>query len=168
MRRVVNAAERDQLVANLMFVYQVMRASTNLLRVAISLLGEGRLRTYYEKHLREEENHAEWLLEDLDGQKEYSPLAAAIAGTAYYLVYHEHPAALLGYMLAMETSTIDEKLLCKLEAIHGEKLLRTVRIHVVEDTAHRKEILDEIAACKEHAELITMSTNTTLQYLSTY
>lgn len=164
----VDFAVREELVKSLGFSYQIIRASTNLLRVAIDRLPPSGLRTYYLKHLAEEESHAEWMLDDIGEEPEYQPLAAAIAGTAYYLIFHAHPAALLGYMLALETPTLTEEFLEKLEQAHGKKLLRTLRIHVTEDPKHREELLRQIALYPMHEKLIARTHDQTLLYLRSY
>lgn len=129
----------EELKRRLAFSLQSMVASERLLGEA-SLECGGELRDYYLKHLWEEAQHADWLQADLEGFT--IPLegaAVAMAGSAYYLIKHVNPAALLGYMRALE-HPMPLAQVEKLEALHGKKLLRTVRIHAEEDVKHLAEL----------------------------
>lgn len=130
--------------------YQLVIASEPLLEQAIACLGadgaEGELRAFYEKHLDDERHHAKWLLEDLDGYAGTLHFGmAAVAGLGYYLVLHAHPAALLGYMLALESMPISQEFIDGVVAECGEKATRTLRIHAEEDPKHAAEIAEVIA-----------------------
>lgn len=130
--------------------YQLIVASEPLLEQAVRALGldgwEGDLRAFYAKHLEDERHHAAWLLEDLGGYAgtlHYG--VAAVAGTAYYLILHVHPVALLGYMLALESTPISPELIEAVSAERGEKATRVLRLHAEEDPKHAAE-LEEAAA----------------------
>lgn len=138
---------RDQLA----FTLQVITATESLLREAAQLC-EGDLRDYYLRHLDEEKDHAKWLAEDLEGHTiGLSHLAVALAGSQYYLIKHVHPACLLGYMLALENPAPIETIEA-LEAVHGKKLLRTARLHAVEDVAHRVALLEQVGKLPPHLQ----------------
>lgn len=161
----VDWSDRDQLVKRLCFTYRLIIASERLLVEAIKELPDCRLREYYGKHLEEESGHAEWLLDDLGFTPGYSHLAAAIAGTQYYLIHHEHPAALLGYMSVLENMPTNMKFIEAMELLHGKKIMRTWRHHVAEDANHYVAIQKEIAAHPEHSGLIEMNAIQTAHYL---
>lgn len=169
--RQLDYSDRDEVVSVLCFLWQIIRASERLLETAITEAGVHEcpeLMRYYAKHLEEERHHAEWLLEDLGGKKVYSPLAAALAGTQYYLIQHEHPAALLGYMLALESQTLPLHFVAGMEALHGKELLRTLRLHSEEDPGHRDDLLRVIDAHPKHAGLIAFNAAQTAHYLAMY
>jgi hypothetical protein len=136
---------KDHLLHNLGFMHQVIVASERLLKEAIAELPfVSDLRTYYIKHLLEETNHAKWLSEDLGGFKlPIQQLAVEMAGSAYYMIKHVHPACLLGYMKALE-NPIPLDLIEELELVHGKKLLRTARLHAEEDIQHDKDLAAQI------------------------
>lgn len=140
----VNLTNRKQFILNLHFVYQLMRASEQLLVVAASL-ATGDLQKFYYDHLQEERGHDKWLLRDLNNAGiEIAPWhsgATKIAGAQYYHVIHTHPAALLGYMMVMEGNPMSLWMIEQLEEIHGKSLLTTVRYHAEHDIEHRDEIL---------------------------
>src|SRR5881396_1667981 len=66
---------------------------------------------YLDRHIGEELNHDEWLLDDLEVlgvtrdealARVPSPTVAALVGSQYYWLSHYHPVALLGYFAFME------------------------------------------------------------------
>lgn len=155
---------RAELIDILSFAYNLMRASERLLEDAIQELPEGPLRSFYADHLAEERGHAQWLAADLGFVPEYDSFAAAIAGTQYYLIKHEHPAALLGYMRVLENQGVDDDFVEQMEAEHGPEILRTWKYHVQVDRGHSKEI-EEMIAQQDCLALIEMNERQTRQYL---
>lgn len=133
------------LVRNLVWLYQVMTASENLMEVAFRLARQP-LRGYLEQHIDEEHDHAKWLAEDLASwgiDVTTLPLnrhAVELAGTQYYLVHHVAPNELLGYMAVLEGFPFPLEVLEQLEAIHGKTVLRCLRYHAENDIEHRKEL----------------------------
>jgi len=136
---------RPELIEVLSFAYNLMRASERLLEDAIEELPGGALRDFYKHHLEDERGHAQWLEEDLGFRPAYDHFAAAIAGAQYYLIKHEHPAALLGYMRVLENQGVDDDFVEMMEAEHGPEILRTWKYHVQVDRGHLQEIDDMIA-----------------------
>ncbi len=66
---------------------------------------------YYKKHIQEEMNHDEWILNDLQSigvpheeSLSRKPLqsVAELVGSQYYWIYHWHPVCLLGYISFLE------------------------------------------------------------------
>lgn len=153
----------------LMLWLQVMAASERLLLEAAVETDDEVLKAYYLEHQKEEADHAKWLAEDLEGQVlPIQYLATIIAGTQYYLIKHSHPAALLGYLQALE-NPITLEALEALEALHGKKLLRTIRLHVVEDPGHKAEV-ERMVELQDAPtkELIEWNRLQTLSYLQSY
>jgi hypothetical protein len=138
------------LVTNLVFMYHVIKSSENLLDRAYGMEKDLELGNYFYTHSKEEQNHAEWLAEDLksagvDVSKTLIPNAAVeMCGSVYYHIFHTDPAALLGYMLVLECFPMPVKLLEELEAIHGSKLLRTLKYHSTHDPEHAKDLQAQI------------------------
>jgi hypothetical protein len=134
--------------ANLAFVYRLILASENLLRVGIQF-ASGELKEYFEKHLVEEAGHDKVLLEDLQGlgmdTVPHSHLAAELAGSQYYLIIHEHPSLLLGYMQALEESSLGVPVVEELQQHHG-KPLKALMHHAKHDPQHTKDITAQIGA----------------------
>lgn len=150
----------------LAFWYQVVIASEPLLVDAACMLGddgwEGDLKAFYEKHLKDEANHAEWLKEDLGDHPVVLHYGAAqLAGMVYYLIRHVHPVALMGYMLALEGNPIEMSFVEAMEAAHGKSAIRTLRHHAEEDPGH----FDELKAVFIPDEWKPLVENTRLQTL---
>ena len=159
------------LIPNLIFVYHTIVASENLLRVAIAQTSEPALKQYFEKHLEEERDHAQWLAEDLQcvnveaAKTEVPLLAVQMAGSVYYLIFHAHPAALLGYMRVLESWPMDKAKLAERGKPYPKGLLRTVNHHIEHDPDHLKDLLAMIEAVPEHAKLVNNVSAMTRNYL---
>lgn len=136
----------DVLIRNLLHVYHVIRASENLIAVALMLSGSLRLKEFLQAKLEEEKSHAEWLCNDLTtagiDTTQIPHSAAALAGAQYYMIYHVSPVCLLGYMAALECFPTPLDHLELLERYHGKNILRTVRYHAEHDVGHGTELLD--------------------------
>ena len=148
------------LIPNLIFLYHVIVASENLLRVAIAETSDAPLKEYFEKHLEEERGHAEWLAEDLKcvgidvTQTEVPLLAVQMVGSVYYLIFHAHPAALLGYMRVQEGWPMDKARFAELGKPYPAALLRTLNYHIDHDPDHLKDLLAIIDSLPERHKLI--------------
>lgn len=143
----MNVFDKNELCRFLSFAYRVMEASVPLLEFAIPK-STGELKAYYEKHLGEERGHDLMLLDDLRrlGVTDIPRfhLAAQLAGSQYYLVAHEHPALLLGYMRALESDSPPVEGIDALSAHHGTPLT-ALRHHALHDPWHKLD-LDEVIA----------------------
>jgi hypothetical protein len=139
------------LVDCLIFNWHLMKASERLLEMALDHAKRGgienKLGAYFVQHLEEERGHSTWLFEDLGGtaQSDWNPnvtpiAAATLAGMVMYAVEFIDPVCLLGYMLVMESFPLPADKLDQLEAIYGQKLLRTARYHAEHDVAHAYEL----------------------------
>lgn len=159
------------LIPNLIFLYHVIVASENLLQVAIAQTTDSVLKAYFEKHLEEERDHAKWLAEDLRcvnievGETEPPLISVQMAGSLYYLVYHAHPAALLGYMRVLESWPMNKAHFAQLGKRYPEALLRTLNHHIDHDPDHLEDLLAVIALVPEHAKLIDDVSVMTRNYL---
>jgi hypothetical protein len=148
----MNLCDKQTLVTMLSFVYQTMKASAPLLEFALARTQEPVLRAYYQKHHDEEIGHDDMVLNDLIslGCAEIRPshLAAQFAGSQYYLIAHEHPSLLLGYMLALESDCMDIADIEHIESAHGVKLT-AMRHHTLHDPQHKKDLFEVIRAMPE-------------------
>lgn len=145
----VDLANREVFVDNLSLVAQLMVASEGMLRHAILRLAgmegefEAKLLAYFRDHLEEETDHFAWICADLAGEPVFRNWAAAeLAGMQYFLIYHDHPAAILGYMAVLECFPMPLERVSQLENLHGEHLLRTIRYHAVHDRLHGRVLAD--------------------------
>lgn len=133
------------LKANMCFLHGLMRASEGLLYSAISH-STGDLRSWFERHLEQERGHLQMLAQDICAlgitRVLSFPAAAQLAGAQYYLIEHENPALLLGYMAALEGSAPPIAQVDALEKQFGQ--LRCTRHHAEHDPGHVEEIRGEI------------------------
>lgn len=140
----MNLFDPTEFRRNLALVHQFIVASEPLMELAYAESKDEDYRAYLVEHLKEERNHAKWLLEDLDGfTMPLQRLAVEMAGSQYYLIKHVDPLCLLGYMKALE-KPISLELVEALEQVHGKSLCRTLRIHADEDPKHHAELLRQI------------------------
>ncbi|WSC96793.1 iron-containing redox enzyme family protein [Streptomyces sp. NBC_01754] len=111
----------------------------------------GPLAAYLAGHIREEEGHDTWLLEDLRAAGARpgdalapmpAPVVAALAGSQYYWIEHHHPVALLGYIAVLEGYAPADGLTSRIARLTGlpDAALRTVREHAALDTGHLDDL----------------------------
>lgn len=135
----------NNVVANLVFIHQVITASEGLLEAAVEA-SEGELQEYFISHLEEERGHEKWLAADLMTQGvdvktvPLSRKAVEMAGSQYYLIKHVNPSCLLGYMAVLEGFPVEIQAVEILESLHGKDLFKTLRYHCEHDLEHRKEL----------------------------
>jgi hypothetical protein len=145
----VDLLDRETFIRNLLFVHNVITATPQLLHVAMKQ-SSSELSRYFRAHLEEERDHAAWLAEDLSSAgvdaraMTISPQAVAMAGSQYYLIYHVDPAALLGYMAALECFPAPLEQVEALESAHGLDLCRTLRYHATHDIDHGADVLEQV------------------------
>lgn len=154
----MNLYDTNDLARALIFCYRVMVASAPLLEFAIPR-SDGRLRAYYAHHLEEERGHDEMVLADLKALGlttiPRSHVAAQLAGSQYYLIANEHPALLLGYMLALEKESMTPAQVDALGAHHGFTLT-AFRHHCEHDPVHKDDLLREIEALDADLRTLVM------------
>lgn len=109
---------------------------------------------YLVEHIPEEEDHDEWLLDDLEVlgiarstvlERPPSATVAALVGAQYYWILHHHPVALLGYVALLEGNPPTPGLIEELVQRTGydRRAFRTLIAHGELDPHHRDE-LDEM------------------------
>ena len=167
---VIDSSDKGVVLANLIFMHQVIIASEDLLITAANCLGKGSfdndLRDYYQSHLEEEREHEAWLADDLRTagiEVKSIPLmrkAVEMAGTQYYLIKHAHPAALLGYMAFLEGFPMPMEVVDMLEDTHGKDLFRTLRFHADHDLEHCKDLFKIIDTVPEHLHQLVLNSAT--------
>jgi Iron-containing redox enzyme len=112
------------------------------------------LTTYLERHIDEERNHDQWLLDDLEalGVSRSTVMArlpsltvACLVGSQYYWVLHSHPVALLGYLAFAEGYPSAPTLIEELVARTGypREAFRMLSEHAELDSRHGNE-LDQV------------------------
>lgn len=141
----VNFLDKSVILSNLAFMHQVITASEALMQEALKV-ADGPLHAYLTAHAEEEQDHAQWLAADLltsgvdvDKLPKFRR-AVAMAGSQYYLIKHQSPYALLGYMAVLEGFPVALEAVDALEAAHGKDLFRTLRYHAEHDLEHRKDL----------------------------
>jgi len=141
----VNFLDKSVALSNLVFMHQVITASESLMQEALKV-AEAPLSAYLTAHAEEEQDHAQWLAADLltagvDVEKlPKFRRAVAMAGSQYYLIKHQSPYALIGYMAVLEGLPVALETVDALEQAHGKDLFRTLRYHAEHDLEHRKEL----------------------------
>ena len=156
----VDTTEITRVVANLRFLYHSVIASENLLSCAISQLSvlagpdcNGALQKYLVEHLEEERDEARLLAEDLESHGviigDCDVDAMAMVGSQYYMIYHLHPACILGYMAVVEGTPTPLEEVEKLERIYGRRLMRFVRMHSINDESHKVGVFEQIDSLPE-------------------
>lgn len=135
--------DKKVLCSMLSFVHQTMIASVPLLKFALERADDPRLVEYYTQHIDEESGHDVMLADDLARlgcvHPRVSFLAAQLAGAQYYLIAHDDPALLLGYMLALESESMTEMEVNALSSFHGVNLT-AMRHHAEHDPQHAEDL----------------------------
>jgi Iron-containing redox enzyme len=138
-----------------------------------------RLAPYLERHIEEERGHDLWLREDMGhvGLSEEAisgalppPEVAALIGSQYYWILHEHPVALMGAFSVLEGYPADPSALDEL-ARRGvpPAALRTFYKHAMIDVHHRREFddaLDGLPLSPQHQRLIGLVALDTIEKLA--
>lgn len=174
----------------LVAMHQVIRASVPLMEDAVRALravgdrgaasdrgaagrgaGDRLIVDYLERHIPEERDHDDWVLEDLerlghtvDGVLRVHPYpaVATLAGAQYYYIRHHDPAAIIGYIAQLEGYPPDEALLAAAAERTGLPFaaFRTMRKHAHLDPFHRRDLdllVDALPPDPHRSALITGS-----------
>jgi hypothetical protein len=129
------------------------------------------LAPYLARHIEEERDHDLWTLEDLEsiGLDRRAVLSAipcrhvaSLVGAQYYWIHHDHPVALMGYMLMLEANAPTDAMISQLKVKTGypESMFRTHRAHAALDPDHQSEmfaIIDRLPLTERQERLITES-----------
>ena len=148
----------------LVTMHGIIRASVPLMEAARARASEladdpvaDGLAEYLDEHIPEEEEHDEWLLEDLEVlgvaggsvlERPPSSTVAALVGAQYYWILHYHPVALLGYIAVLEGYPPDPAEIDRLSQRTAlpTGAFRTLAAHAELDQHHRDELMDAIDA----------------------
>jgi len=126
---------------------------------------------YLAKHVDEERDHDEWLLQDLEVMgvdrstvlgRVPSATVASLVGCQYYWALHYHPVALLGYFAFMEGYPPTPPLIEDLIARTGfpQEAFRTMAKHGELDPHHRDELdqaIDSLPLRPNHEAVLGLS-----------
>ncbi len=172
MTEAITAIEEHQEIAAiyqeyLFLMHNFVRASVPLMQAAYQQVKRetpkqdllySLLLNYLEHQIEEENNHDQWILEDLEilGINRQQLLnriphykVAEIVGMQYYWIYHFHPVVLLGYIAVMEGQPPSMQMIERMIAKTGypREAFRTLIYHSQVDTEHQKDLdilLDKI------------------------
>lgn len=158
-------------------IHSIIRSSVPLMQAAYErcnlIPDEGtlvsKLKRYYQRHILEEKNHDEWLLEDLESiniprrrllRRKPPEAVAELVGSQYYWIYHWHPVCLLGYISFSEGNPPKKQIIDQLQKITGypETAFRTLAMHSDLDHSHRdalNKLLELLSLSPKHEEWIT-------------
>lgn len=185
-----HARLRELLPQFLVSLHSIMRASVPLMDAArihalkLSLDGDEAARMsadYLEQHIREEQGHDEWLLDDLGemgiAREEVlgaipDGAVATLVGAQYFWAFHAHPVAIFGYLavlegyppLATQLTDIQSRVQYPAEAF------RCLMAHAQDDPEHLAEInrtLDHMPLSGEQVKLIALSAFHTIDAVAT-
>lgn len=142
-------------------LHSMVRSTIPLMEAALArsreLAADGdpvaeRLVPYWDRHIREETGHDEWLREDLAaiGRDPDEPLrrlpgatAATLVGAQYYWLFHYHPVCLLGHIAVVEGNPPTREVARLLSERSGLPVsgFRTLARHAALDVKHRDDLL---------------------------
>jgi hypothetical protein len=166
----------------------IIRASVPLMEAALerteSMAGSdpvaAGLAEYLRRHIPEEKEHDEWLLDDLEVldrarstvlARPPSPTVAELVGAQYYWIFHYHPVALLGYVALLEGNPPSLSMIEDLIASTGysRRAFRTLIAHAELDPHHRDELnetLDSLPLTREQTTVLGLSAMSSAHMLS--
>jgi hypothetical protein len=166
----------------------VVRASVPLMEAALrrsrSMAGTdsvaARVAEYLEGHIPDEQQHDQWLLDDLEVlgisrssllARLPSPTVAALVGSQYYWIFHYHPVALLGYIELLEgyppsTPEIEDLIT---STGYRREAFRTLVHHARLDPDHGDELnrtLDELPLTAQQSAAVGVSAMNSVHLLA--
>jgi heme oxygenase-like protein len=187
--RLLTSPRITDLFSEYLFLWHcVVRASVPLMETALRRVQErpatdgigGTLVPYLTRHIGEERDHDEWLLQDLEAlgvprstvlSRPASATVAGLVGAQYYWVLHQHPVALLGYMAVLESYPPSREGIDDLVARtgHPRRAFRTLAEHADLDPHHAQELratIDALALTSEQTALLGLSAMHTVTTLA--
>jgi hypothetical protein len=135
---------------------------------------------YLAEHIKEERDHDEWLLCDLEAigidrsailPRPPSPTIASAVGAQYYWALHFHPVALLGWIALLEGYPPATRMIDGLAARTGypEEAFRTLRAHSELDIRHGDELfelVDRLPLTEEQSTVIGLNAMSSVHLLA--
>lgn len=134
---------------------------------------------YLDRHIPEEKDHDEWLLDDLEAldfnraqvvQRIPSATVAAMVGSQYYWAAHVHPICIIGYLAVLEgePASVDflESVIVRTQLPRAA--FRSFLKHALLDQHHRADLytaLDEMSLTAEHTACLGLSAMQTVYLL---
>ena len=123
---------------------------------------------YLSEHIVEEQDHDEWLLEDIEElgiprekvTSQIPPTAvASLIGSQYYYIKHAHPVSVIAYLAVVEGNPPKKEALDDITLKKGipKKALRTLYKHAELDIIHSKELwilIDDLPLVPWHTILL--------------
>lgn len=151
----------ERLARYLIVLHQIVRGSVPLMVEARDLARGGdsarayRLADYLDRHIEEERNHDEWLLDDLTSigysreqvlAERPSKFIASLVGSQYYWIRHHSPLSILGYIAVLECHPTPGAELRRIaqNARVPEGALSTLLHHANVDGDHRSALFHAI------------------------
>jgi|SRR5688572_6059024 len=136
------------------------------------------LRRYFERHITDEADHDEWLLQDLESiglprqslRRAAPPPIARMVGAQYYWIAHAHPVCLMGFFAVLEGQPPTAEHLDEVQQRTGlpATAFRMLRHHASEDPGHADEVfqvLDELPLEPWQVDLVGSSALETVSAL---
>jgi Iron-containing redox enzyme len=166
----------------------IIRASVPLMETALERAGSmasgdpvaSGLADYLGRHIDEERDHDEWLLDDLEAigidrsatlARSPSPTVAWAVGAQYYWVLHYHPVVLLGWIGLLEgyppTPAVIDRLMAGTG--YGPEAFRTLTLHAELDPGHGDELfeaLDRLPLTPEQSTAIGLNAISSVHLLA--
>jgi hypothetical protein len=183
---VSSASDIDALLPELLFrTHCVARASAPLMRAARARALELNdpvargIREYLTDHIEEEQAHADWVLDDLEGigcsamrilARVPPSSIAELVGAQYYWIHHAHPVALLSYIAVLEEHVTPASVVRELIASssHAPAAFRTLLEHAELDPSHVAELyalIDRLPLSTEQVTLLSVNAFRTVELL---
>jgi pyrroloquinoline quinone (PQQ) biosynthesis protein C len=148
----------------------LMQAAIDVLRPRERDRLASMLSAYFERHLVEETDHDEWLLQDLEalGMERQPrgyippPAIARMVGAQYYWIRHAHPVSLLGFFAVLEGHPPTSEHLEDIQQRTGlpSAAFRMLGHHAAADPTHADELFllaDSLPLEPWHSELMGTS-----------
>jgi hypothetical protein len=137
---------------------------------------------YLVRHIEEENDHVQWLLEDLRvcgisadevHSRITSTFVAALLGAQAFWIMQEHPVAVFGYLAVVEGDppSHDHLNLIRIQTGYSEKAFRCLREHADADLVHKAElhsVIDGMSLGPKHHQLLALSAFETIAGLSRF
>jgi hypothetical protein len=174
----------------LVAIHGSVRATVPLMEAAIRVVQQScetdpigaLLAEYFPKHIVDERDHENWLLDDLEAvgldrrsvlQRVPNRTIASMVGAQYYWIFHAHPVALLGFFAVLEghPPTVDHLRTVQRRTGLPAEAFRMLTYHAQVDREHADDLyalLDRLPLSDRHTELVGVSALHTMAMLKTF